>query len=73
MSRSLVTRNTSIAIPFQDDDINEIDEVFYVSLMVLGDFNRTLVRTDRNSMPKVCRIRDNDGKYADLKLIGVNL
>jgi len=72
MNLSLVSRNTSIAIPFQDDDIYELDEVFYVSLMLVGDYDPTLVQIGRNStLPKECKIQDDDGKIAGLKWLPV--
>ena len=71
MNLTLVTQNTSIAIPFQDDDINELDEVFYVTLMVVGDYD-ALVQIRSNSMlPKECRIQDDDGKIAGLNWLPV--
>ena len=72
MNLTLVTQNTSVAIPFQDDDINELDEVFYVSLMVVGDYDHPLVQIHRDSMsPKECRIQDDDGKIAGLNWLPV--
>ena len=72
MNLSLVTQNTSIAIPFQDDDIYELDEVFYVSLMLVGDYDPTLVQIGHNStLPKECKIQDDDGKIAGLNWLPV--
>lgn len=72
MKLSLVTQNTSVAIPFQDDDINELDEVFYVSLMVVGDYDHALVQIHHDStLPKECKIRDDDGKIAGLNWLPV--
>jgi len=74
MNLSLVTQNTSVAIPFQDDDINELDEVFYVSLMVVGDYDHALVQIHRDStLTKECKIRDDDGKIAGLNLVTGNI